>query len=76
MSITSVTEETSNKAATRGKSDLLCALEPANTWVALILFCVASTNGAKISGRNPLNSSPSALSTLVTPETLTVSSTT
>lgn len=76
MSITSVTGDTSNNAATLGKSDLLWALEPANTWVALILFCVANINGARTSGRNPLNSSPSALSTLVTPDTLVTSSTT
>lgn len=76
MSITSVTGETSNNAATLGKSDLLWALEPATTWVALILFCVANTSGAKTSGRNPLNSSPSTLSTLVTPETFVASSTT
>lgn len=76
MSITSVTGETSNNAATRGKSDLLWALEPANTCVALIFFCEANTNGAKTSGRNPLNSSPSILSTLATPDTLETSSTT
>lgn len=76
MSMTSVTGETSNNAATRGRSDLLWALDPANTWVALICFCVANTRGAKTSGRNPLNCSPSTLSTLLTPDTLDTSSTT
>lgn len=76
MSITSVTGETSNNAATRGNSDLLWALEPANTWVALICFCVANTRGAITSGRKPLNSSPSTLNTLLTPDTLDTSSTT
>lgn len=65
--ITSVTGDTSNLAATRGRSALPKADAPANIWVKLNCFWVARISGVKLSGVKPLKASFSATNTLATP---------
>lgn len=62
--MTSVIGETSNFAATLGRTALPKAVAPATICVKLNCFCVAKINAVMFSAVNPLNASLSATSTL------------